>query len=59
MKLLRSYKQGISTWFEYYCLFQYIKITGLYIYKDHAQHTISKWMRSIPSITIRTKYENS
>lgn len=58
MKLLRTYKQDISTWFEYSCLFQYVEPSGLYVYKEYAQNTITNWMRSIPSITLRTKYED-
>lgn len=59
MKLLKTYKQGISTWFVYSCLFQYIYLDSLYIYKDHAQHSIDNWMQSIPTLTMRVKYENS
>ena len=61
MKILNTYKQDISTWFEYYCLFQYVEPSGpsgLYRYKEHGQHTITNWMRTIPSITMRVKYED-
>ena len=58
MKLLRTYKQGITTWFIYSCLFQYVELDKVYIYKDITQHTIDSWMRSIPSITMRIKYED-
>ena len=59
MKLLRSSKQDTTTWFVYSCLFQYVELDKLYIHKIHAQPTLDNWMRSIPSITMRTKYEDS
>ena len=59
MKLLRTYKQGVSTWFIYSCLFQYVELDKVYIYEGLTQRTIDSWMRSIPSITMRTKYEDS
>ena len=58
MKLLRTYKQGISTWFTYSWLFQYVELDNVYIHKDHTHHAIESWMRSIPSITMRIKYED-
>ena len=59
MKLLRTYKQGTTTWFVYPCLFQYVELDKIYIYKGITQPTIDSWMRNIPTITIRTKYEDS
>lgn len=59
MKLLKTYKQDTTTWVVYSCLFQYIKLDKLYIHKAHAQHSLDNWMRSIPAITMRTKYEDS
>ena len=58
MKLLRTYKQGTTTWFTYSWLFQYVELDNVYIHKDHTHHAIESWMRSIPSITMRTKYED-
>ena len=58
MKLLRTYKQGTSTWFTYSWLFQYVVLDNVYIHKDHMHHAIDSWMRNIPSITVRTKYED-
>lgn len=59
MKLLRTYKQGTTTWFICSCLFQYVELDRVYIHKDHTQHTINIWMRCIPAITMRTKYGDS
>ena len=58
MKLLRTYKQDTVTWFVFSCLFKYSDLGKLYIHKEHGQRSLNSWMRSIPSITMRTKYED-
>lgn len=58
MEIVNTYKQGTTTWFIYSCLFQYVELDNVYIYKGLTQHTFDSWMRSIPSITMRTKYED-
>ena len=58
MKLLRTYKQDTVTWFVFSWLFQYVELDKLYTHIAHGQRSIDNWMRSIPSITMRTKYED-
>ena len=59
MKLLRTYKHDTTTWFVYSCLFQYVELNKICISKGLTQHTIDYWMRIVPSISMRTKYEDN